>query len=344
MVSTRNPRYRKLKITSFEDINPLCNHHSYKPGHITVTVILLSTPTGSSSTKSHPTTTTPDIRSGSPRLDISSIQAAVQRYYQNGLATATQRCYLAGQQRYIQFCNQTNQTVIPTSENTLLLFAAHLALSGLAYTSIKVYFSAIGNLHSAHSHHEAYHQALTPRLEQVLRGIKREQCSTRTDRIRLPITAEIMYRIFRVLARPPAEYQNIMLWAACCTAFFGFLRVGEITIPNQNAYDTSVHLSLQDVALDSRTTPTIVWLMIKQSKTDSFRKGVKLCLGRTDAVVCPVKALLTYLAIRGNSPGCLFLFKDQTPLTRTRFKTLLSATLRTAGLDDTSYNTHSFRI
>ena len=36
MVSTRNPRYRKLKITSFEDINPLCNHHSYKPGHITV--------------------------------------------------------------------------------------------------------------------------------------------------------------------------------------------------------------------------------------------------------------------------------------------------------------------
>ena len=277
-------------------------------------------------------------------MDISSIQAAVQRYYQNGLATATQRCYLAGQQRYIQFCNQTNQTVIPTSENTLLLFAAHLALSGLAYTSIKVYFSAIGNLHSAHSHHEAYHQALTPRLEQVLRGIKREQCSTRTDRIRLPITAEIMYQIFRVLARPPAEYQNIMLWAACCTAFFGFLRVGEMTIPNQNAYDSSVHLSLQDVSLDSRTTPTIVWLMIKQSKTDLFRKGVKLCLGRTDAVVCPVKALLTYLAIRGNSPGCLFLFKDQTPLTRTRFKTLLSATLRTAGLDDTSYNTHSFRI
>ena len=35
MVSTRNPRYRKLKIISFEDINPLCNHHSYKPGHIT---------------------------------------------------------------------------------------------------------------------------------------------------------------------------------------------------------------------------------------------------------------------------------------------------------------------
>ena len=42
MVSTRNPRYRKLKITSFEDINPLCNHHSYKPGHITAALPNLS--------------------------------------------------------------------------------------------------------------------------------------------------------------------------------------------------------------------------------------------------------------------------------------------------------------
>lgn len=219
----------------------------------------------------------------------------------------------------------------------MLLFAAHLALSGLAYTSIKVYFSAIGNLHAAHSHHEAYHQSLTPRLEQVLRGIKRKQCSTCTARIRLPITAEIMYRIYRVLARLPAEYQNIMLWAAFCTAFFGFLRVGEMTIPSQSAYDSSVHLSLQNVELDSRVMPNIVWLTIMQSKTDPFRKGVKLCLGQTNSVVCPVKAILTYLTIRGNSPGCLFISKDQTPLTGAQFKTLLSATLRKAGLDDTSY-------
>ena len=65
-----------------------------------------------------------------------------------------------------------------------------------------------------------------------------------------------------------------MLWAACCTAFFGFLRVGEITAPNLDEYDSSVHLSLKDVALDSRTAPTIIWLTIKQSKTDPFRKGV----------------------------------------------------------------------
>jgi len=80
-----------------------------------------------------------------------------------------------------------------------------------------------------------------------------------------------------------------MLWAACCTAFFGFLRVGEMTIPTQHAYNDSIHLSLEDVALDNRLTPTVVWLTIKQSKTDPFHKGAQLCLGLIGSVVCPVK-------------------------------------------------------
>ena len=71
----------------------------------------------------------------------------------------------------------------------------------------------IGNLHTAQSHHEAYQQALTPRLEQVLCGIKREQCSTHSASVRLPSTVEIMHQIYAVLARTPEEYQNVMLWA-----------------------------------------------------------------------------------------------------------------------------------
>lgn len=117
-----------------------------------------------------------------------------------------------------------------------------------------------------------------------------------------------------------------------------------MTVPSQDTYDSSVHLSLKDVALDCRTTPTIIWLTIKQSKTDPFRKGARLCLGRTESVVCPVKALLPYLAIRGSAPGSLFISEGGAPLTRLQFKTLLSTTLKRAGLDDSQYNTHSFRI
>ena len=116
-----------------------------------------------------------------------------------------------------------------------------------------------------------------------------------------------MQQICSVLSRSPSEYQNIMLWAACCTAIFGFLRVGETTIPSSDAFNSAVHLSLGDIALDSRTTPTIIWVTIKQSKTDPFHKGVRLCLDRTESVVCPIKALLPYLAIRGSAPGALFI-------------------------------------
>lgn len=105
------------------------------------------------------------------RLDIAPIQAAVYCYYQNGLAMATQRCYNAGQQHHLHLCTQANLRSVPTSEDTLLLFAAHLTMSGLAHTSIKVSFSSIGNLHSSCSQHDAYHNTLTPCLEQILRGI-----------------------------------------------------------------------------------------------------------------------------------------------------------------------------
>ena len=175
----------------------------------------------------------------------------------------------------------------------------------------------------------------------MLRGIKREQCSTHSAGVCLPIAAEIMHQIYAVLARTPEEYQNVMLWAACCTAFFGFLRVSEMTVQNQNNYERTIHLSLQDVALDSRVTPTIT---IKQSKTGPFRKGVRLFLGRMDSVICPLKAMLTYLAICGKFPGSLFISRNNTPLTRAQFKTLVSTILRTACLNDSEYNTHSFRI
>jgi len=105
-----------------------------------------------------------------------------------------------------------------------------------------------------------------------------------------------------------------------------------------------VHLSLGHISVDNRLNTSTIWFTIKQSKTDQFRIGVKLCLARTHSMVSPVKAILPYLAIRGGSPGPLFIFSDGSYLTRPRFKALLSATLIQAGLDDSNYNTHSFSI
>ena len=70
---------------------------------------------------------------------------------------------------------------------TLLLFIAHLAKGGLAYTSILVYLSAICSMHVISSHHLVFSQQLT--LEQVMHGIKKEQLKSGTNCERLSTTA-----------------------------------------------------------------------------------------------------------------------------------------------------------
>ena len=87
-------------------------------------------------------------------------------------------------------------------------------------------------------------------------------------------------------------------------------------MPTQAAYDPEEHLSLPDIAIDNRLSPSVVQVKIKQSKTDPFRQGVQLYLGRTDEDICPITGILPYLAIRGAKPGPLFVLEDGTYLTR----------------------------
>ena len=135
-----------------------------------------------------------------------------------------------------------------------------------------------------------------------------------------------------------------MLWAAACTGFFGFLRAGEFTVPSAEAYDPASHLSLSDVALDNHTNPSMIRLVLKQSKTDPFRQGMEIFVGRSGTNVCPVQALLYYIGIRPATPGPLFVLSTGLPLTRACLVANLQSALRQAGMEDKKYNGHSFRI
>lgn len=185
-----------------------------------------------------------------------------------------------------------------------------------------------------------------PLLELVLKGIKREQAKLGSlkPKERLPITPEILRRIRQVWERDSANPDMIMLWAACCTCFFGFLRCGEITVPSHQEYDPGYHLSYGDVRFDSTTHPTVADVNIKASKTDPFRHGVRIYLGKTDDDLCPVAALAAYLASRSPTHGPFFRFQSGAPLTRSAFVTRVSQALTLAGIEANKYSGHSFRI
>lgn len=135
-----------------------------------------------------------------------------------------------------------------------------------------------------------------------------------------------------------------MLWAACCMGFFRFMRAGEFTVKSGHDTDQESCLTVCDVAVDSHTKPTMVRVHPKQSKTDPFRHGVDVFLGRTDATLCPVSAILAYCAVRSPIISPFFVFTDGTLLTRDRLVAAVRSALSTTGVNTAHYSGQSFRV
>ena len=158
-------------------------------------------------------------------------------------------------------------------EWTLCLFATFLADS-IQHSSIKVYLSAVRSLHIEQGFPDPLLNCL--RLQRVVRGIKRSQGSTSSQR--LPVTDSIMLVIFRSLDLNLPDH--CMFWAACTLEYFEFLRSAEFTVPNLSSFTPGVHLEVKDIAVDSTPAPSCLRVKIKASKTDPFRKGCVIHIGR----------------------------------------------------------------
>lgn len=223
-----------------------------------------------------------------------------------------------------------------------MLFVAFAVNQGLKHQTIKSYISAIRHLQVSCGGGDPKSGDM-PQLELALRGAKKEQAG-QPKQTRLPITPAILRQMRQVWQRHASSWDNIMLWAACCLGFFGFLRSGEFTAPEDKKFDPGQHLSFADIAVDDPTSPRTISIRIKQSKTDPFRKGVTVVVGKTDTSLCPVAALLAYLVLRGPGEGPLFRFEDGQALTRSRLVSEIRNTLSGLGFKPEEYAGHSFRI
>lgn len=185
------------------------------------------------------------------------------------------------------------------------------------------------------------------RLEQVLKGVKSCQAKTQPQKAtRLPITPDLlrkMKQVWKGVGLPGCAEDRIMLWAAAVLCFFGFFRSGELTVPNETSFDEGAHLMFQDVTVDSLENPQVLKVKVKASKTDPYRVGIDVFVGRTDNDLCPVAAVLAYMRSRGPGPGPFFRFADGKPLTRARLVVKVKEAITAAGVDASAYSGHSFR-
>lgn len=136
---------------------------------------------------------------------------------------------------------------------------------------------------------------------------------------------------------------HCMFWAACNLGYFGFLRSAEFTVPNLASFSTTLHLSVQDIAVDSDSNPLCLRVRIKASKTDPFRKGCFVHIGKVRSLLCALQAVMSYLSITGNSAGPLFLLQDGRPLSRALLTRWIRQIMVAAGIPG-NFSSHSFRI
>lgn len=172
------------------------------------------------------------------------LNADISRYLNLSLADSSKQTYSSGEKRFLDFCslyrlNPTN--ALPADENTLIQYAAYLARS-IKHSSIKSYLAAVRHLHIRNGYDLDLSKCF--RVQLVCRGIKRAQGTS--TRVRLPITIEHLRFFFNLLAIPhTSNIDSIMLWAAMTLAFFGFLRLGELTCNKK--YSPDIHLSPDDI-------------------------------------------------------------------------------------------------
>lgn len=269
------------------------------------------------------------------------MEGVVRVLFSSGLAPSTQRSYQSGTKRYLEFCRLAALDPFPVQESSLCLFVAHLSTARVAGPTVKLYLAAVRHAQITMGMGDPRIAAM-PQLEYVTKGYKKTIVTP--GRTRLPVTMEIMRKLHEQWEQHPSRAVATMLWAAACMCFFGFLRTGEIVVPDDASFDSSIHLATGDVKVDDVRDPQFLEVQIKASKTDPFRLGVSIYIGRTGTDICPVAAILAYAVQRGTTPSPFFRFSGTQALTRARLVKAVREALSAAGVEAHQYSGHSFRI
>ena len=133
-----------------------------------------------------------------------------------------------------------NYKAVPASETVLCHFVSYLAEQKLKHRTIKVYLSVV-HFHIPEGAGDPFHPSLDC-LQYMLCEIKRVEAYSRSaGRERLPISPDILRNVKAVWEASGSGSDIVMLWATYFLVFFGFLRIGEMTVPSDTIYDPSAH-------------------------------------------------------------------------------------------------------
>ena len=162
------------------------------------------------------------------KLDLAKLNDFAWQFFKMGVAVSTERSYHTEQASYQPNLLSVGegQGSVPTCELVLCQFVSFLAKEGLKHCTIKAYLSAVRFLHTEQEVGNPFKPTLYL-LDYVLKGVKVVRVTKgRSDKGKssnIPQPVEEDQGSRETLATDP---DVVTLWAACCLAFFGFLKSG----------------------------------------------------------------------------------------------------------------------
>ena len=161
------------------------------------------------------------------QVPVVLLDQSVHEHLTNSLAPTTQAAYRSSASHYLTFCSQFNLTPLPLTQVNITRFIAYLARMGVSYQSTRPYLAWVHFLQIASGFPDHGLDTL-PQLYYVLWGVRRLS-QTSSCPPRLLITPEILQLLYVQWSQASQEdgFHAAMLWAACCTVFYGFMRAAE---------------------------------------------------------------------------------------------------------------------
>ncbi|XP_069104712.1 integrase/recombinase xerD homolog isoform X1 [Argopecten irradians] len=265
---------------------------------------------------------------------MGNLQLEIETLIQGSLSNNTKQAYSTGLSSFKKFRELYRLSEMwPVPINHLLQYVAYLSISGASPSTTQTYLSGISYHHKIKGWGDPAKQFL---VQKVMEGYRRTKAS---PDVRAPITLDILRKIVGALPFVcTSTYETSLFRVAFLLAFFGFMRVGELT----STANSDHAVGLSDVSLNDQE----VTLKLTHSKTDQTGKGHILVISACpDLSLCPVKATSAFLRIRPKSLTREFLcHASGRSLSRYQFSAVLKKTLQFANVPAANFKTHSFRI
>ena len=253
------------------------------------------------------------------------------------MAKSTKTCYTRAWELFGMCMVALNLTFrgildLPLHHSKILLFIGFLHMHGYSSSTITTYVCALGYIHRIKGFVNPTTMLI---VQKTLAAVNKLNPSVDS---RLPITLPILEQLNIALCHTVScPYNRVLLQAMNTTAFYGLMRIGEITRDTEGG----ISLMLSNITIFHNH----IVLKITKFKYNLKRQPFDIVLCRKPQLsICPFTSLINYLKCRGLQPGPLFCFPNMQPISREFFISNLNMNLTFCGLNVKFYKSHSYRI